>query len=280
MGSRLEISTAIFTNGVYSDKLLSEEFYIDAWQSTTVLRVGRIFKALSLALAELREYYRVLANNPSTKASTAHLYPNPLPVNEHTRIPRLHYHGKLSCNGQLLNKMTVNNERPYALYRAKMHRDEPIGEVEVIVKFTVQYHEEAHRILAKNQLAPTLHFCIPLVGDMYMVIMDYIDSAPLFCLKELGDHQAIYSDVDKVIKLLHGQDLVFGDLRAQNVLPKPSGGAMLIDFDWVGKHRVDRYPASWNNNTHAPGVGRRELMDKAHDLFMVKELQTLLEGRW
>ena len=57
MGTRLEVSTAIFTNGIYSDKLLSEEFCIDAWQSTTVLRVGRIFKALSLALAELREYY-------------------------------------------------------------------------------------------------------------------------------------------------------------------------------------------------------------------------------
>ena len=55
---------------------------------------------------------------------------------------------------------------------------------------------------------------------------------------------------------------------------------MLIDFDWVGKHRVDRYPASWNSNTEAPGVGRRELMDKAHDLSLLKELQTLLEGRW
>ena len=108
MGSRLEISTAIFTNGVYSDKILSEEFYIDAWQSTTVLRVGRIFKALSLALAELRGYYRVLANNLNAEVSTAHLYPDPSPVNEYARIPRLYYHGKLSHNGQLLQR-AVNN---------------------------------------------------------------------------------------------------------------------------------------------------------------------------
>ena len=100
-----------------------------------------------------------------------------------------------------------------------MHRNEPVGEVEVVVKFTVQYHEEAHRILAENQLVPTLYFCIPLVGDMYMVIMDYTDSAPCFCLKDLGDHRAIYSDVDKAINLLHGQDLVFGDLRAQPSWP-------------------------------------------------------------
>ena len=160
-----------------------------------------------------------------------------------------------------------------------MYQDEPVGGVEVVVKFTVKYHEEAHRILAENQLAPKLHFCIPLFGDMYMVIMDYVNSASLF-YKNIRNAGTIYSDVNKAIGLLHERDLVFGDLRAQNVLPKPSGGAMLIDFDWVGKHRVDRYPASWNNNTHAPGVGRRELMDKAHDLFMVKELQTLLEGRW
>ncbi|KAL5525925.1 hypothetical protein ACEPAG_7263 [Sanghuangporus baumii] len=56
-GSRLEISTAVVTDGIYSDKLLSEDFYIDAWQSETVLRVGRIFKALFLAIEELREYF-------------------------------------------------------------------------------------------------------------------------------------------------------------------------------------------------------------------------------
>ena len=86
--------------------------------------------------------------------------------------------------------------------------------------------------------------------------------------------------MNRAIGLLHERDLVFGDLRAQNVLPKLSGGAILIDFDWVGKHQVDRYPASWNNNTQAPGVGRGELMDKTHDLFMLKELHALLEGRW
>ena len=57
MGTRLEISTAIFTNGIYTDKLMSEDLCIDAWQSETVLRIGRIFKALSLVNAELREFY-------------------------------------------------------------------------------------------------------------------------------------------------------------------------------------------------------------------------------
>ena len=151
--------------------------------------------------------------------------------------------------------------------------------MEVVVKFTVKYHEEAHRILTENQLAPKLYFCIPLVGDMHMVIMDYVNSASLF-YKNVRNAGTIYSDVNKAIGLLHERDLVFGDLRLQNILPKPSRGAMLIDFDWVGKHGVDRYPASWNKNTQAPGVGRRELMDKGHDLFMLSELWTLLQGYW
>ena len=86
--------------------------------------------------------------------------------------------------------------------------------------------------------------------------------------------------MNRAIGLLHERDLVFGDLRPKNILPKPSRGAMLIDFDWVGKHEVHRYPASWNKNTQAPGMGRRELMDKAHDLFMLNELWTLLQGCW
>jgi hypothetical protein len=45
---------------------------------------------------------------------------------------------------------------------------------EVIVKFTARYNEEA-RLLAKARLAPRLHFCGRIVGELYMVIMDRVD---------------------------------------------------------------------------------------------------------
>ena len=246
MGSRLEISTAIFTDGVYADKLLSEDFYIDARQFEIVMRVGRIFKALVIAIAELREYYETVALNLNPWSAIKHLYPDPLPL-QGFDIPRLNYIGKLTHAGELLDAQDteiVKEERPYALYRAKMIRDEPGDEVDVVVKFTVHYHEKAHRTLAEKELAPALHFCIPLVADMYMVIMDYVDSVPLFCVQGPRDNQKIYNDVEEAINLLHEHDLVFGDLRVQNIVPKPGGGAMLIDFDWVGRHEVDRYPAS------------------------------------
>ncbi|KAL5524756.1 hypothetical protein ACEPAF_9902 [Sanghuangporus sanghuang] len=275
-GSRLEISTAVFTDGIYSDKLLSEDFYIDAWQSETVLRVGRIFKALSLAIAELREYYEPFSEGLEMEATIAHVYPDPLPC-EGYHIPRLTYIGKLSHGGGLLdknNKEAVRLERPYALYRARMIQDGSDDEVDVVVKFTVRYHEQAHRILEQKELAPRLHFCIPLVGDMYMVIMDYIENTSLYLVKP-EDPEKVLSDVKTAVDLLHAQDLVFGDLRVQNIILKPKGKAMLIDFDWVGKHNVDRYPASWNKDAGkwSPSVDRRVLMDKAHDTFMLDKLR-------
>ncbi|EJD00501.1 uncharacterized protein FOMMEDRAFT_159220 [Fomitiporia mediterranea MF3/22] len=152
-------------------------------------------------------------------------------------------------------------------------------EVNVVVKFTAHYHEDAHRMLAEERLAPTLHFCIHLFGDMYMVIMDYVEGTSLyFTQEELRDREKIYNDVERAVKLLHEQDLVFGDLRVQNIVSRPDGGAMLIDFDWVGKHKESRYPASWNTNiVWAPGVERRALMDKAHDSFMLERLKAFLK---
>ena len=61
----------------------------------------------------------------------------------------------------------------------------------------------------------------------------------------------IYEDVERAIALLHSGDLVFGDLRMPNIMVVPGGSGaddgprgMLVDFDWVGAHGSDRYPAS------------------------------------
>ncbi|KAL5500815.1 hypothetical protein ACEPAH_9202 [Sanghuangporus vaninii] len=155
-----------------------------------------------------------------------------------------------------------------------MIQDESDDEVDVVVKFTVRYHEQAHRILEQNELAPRLHLCISLVGDMYMMIMDYIKNTPLY-LANPEDPEKVLNDVETAINLLRVQDLVFGDLRVQNIVFKPEEKAMLIDFDWVGKHNVDRYPASWNNDAGkwSPSVDRRVLMDKAHDTCMLNKLK-------
>ena len=67
-----------------------------------------------------------------------------------------------------------------------------------------------------------------------MVVTDYVDSAPLSDCPKQENHLGILSQVKKVLKLLHGNDLVFGDLRPENIVLDAHGGAKLIDFDFVG----------------------------------------------
>jgi hypothetical protein len=43
-----------------------------------------------------------------------------------------------------------------------------------VVKFTAQYHPEAHHLLAAEGLAPVLHACVPVCGGLFMVVMDRV----------------------------------------------------------------------------------------------------------
>ncbi|KAL4251312.1 hypothetical protein ABKN59_005664 [Abortiporus biennis] len=260
-GSRFEISTAIFTDGIYLDTIFSRDLIVDEWQSDTTLAVSRIFKVLYLSIAELRHYYQGLSlriwggMNPTTKC----MFPNPLPAAPGHPIPQLRYIGKLTRSGALLNpnyRDAVKRERPFALYWAKLVKEEYEEEIDVVVKFTVHYYVEAHRLLAKHHLAPT-----------YIAVF----------LCSVAYNGRIYRDVETAISLLHSKDLVFGDLCVENIIPKPDGGAVLVDFDWVGSDGLDRYPTCWTTrDIVAPGVERRALMKKEHDLFMLEELRNWL----
>ena len=53
---------------------------------------------------------------------------------------------------------------------------------EVVVKFTARCHAEAHRLLAAKGFAPVLHACVPVCGDLLMVVMDRIHGGPAWDL--------------------------------------------------------------------------------------------------
>lgn len=82
-------------------------------------------------------------------------------------------------NGTPLIEFGEDNER-YAVYLAKM----PLPAVgitattEVPVKFTTRYNENSHRLLSEHgpPLAPTLYFRGRVVGDTYMVVMEYLST--------------------------------------------------------------------------------------------------------
>jgi len=173
--------------------------------------------------------------------------------------------------GTPINQAVISEDnKRHATYLARMRTED--GPSTVMVKFSAKYNADAHNILAEHNppLAPTLHYCVPVIGDMYMVVMEYIESAkslrnaslslPIYAL------EVVKRDVPEALKLLHSQGLVFGDLREQNVLYLPDGGgrALLVDFDGVGRDGEDRYSACLNPDAGL-GVGRLQIMERSHD---------------
>ncbi|KDN33010.1 hypothetical protein RSAG8_13901, partial [Rhizoctonia solani AG-8 WAC10335] len=122
----------------------------------------------------------------------------------------------------------------------------------IAVKFATRYHSDAHRLLAKENLAPELLYDGVISDKTTIVRFHYV-------LPKMSKS-----------KLLHAQDIVFGDLRKPNVMLTRDAtgrviGAKLIDFEWCGKHLKERYPSSMNKPIMwASGVGPRALLDKAH----------------
>jgi hypothetical protein len=114
-----------------------------------------------------------------------------------------------------------------------------------------------------------------------MVIMNYVDSISLD--QRLGIHikfwETIFSDVKAAIQLLHGNNFVFADLRAPNILiVNTTQHAILIDFDWCGKHGVDKYPPSMNKDLPWPlGADPCSLLRKEHDTYWLDVLLNLLK---
>jgi hypothetical protein len=211
-------------------------------------------------------------------------------------VPSLIFTRRLSLSGEIAVLAEDERTRQSGIYLATMARprnagedtvmsssvDAPADTSEVVVKFTAQYHPEAHRLLATAGLAPMLHACVPVCGGLFMVVMDRVHGEMAMeagdCRGELLPYD-VYKDVEDAVALLHSNNLVFGDLCTQNIMVVPSGSGsdarcrgMLIDFDWVGAHGIGRYPASLDDGLldwWSSGIQRYGIMDKAHDLKML-----------
>jgi serine/threonine protein kinase len=148
----------------------------------------------------------------------------------------------------------------------------------VVVKFVSTYHADAHRLLAKSGLAPTLHYAgtedaaASMYGGRYMIVMDFIEGNTL--VNPLTDYQ--YEEVSEAIALLHSNNLVFGDLRSPNILITSKDAKIkIIDFDWCGRAGEARYPSNLNteDDIWLEGVGPDSVMMLQHDIDMLKKLR-------
>lgn len=230
----------------------------------TIDTVLRLFYGLRNALGQLDKYYSSLP--PEEISRHGRFFP-------HVRS----YRDDISGTMKPLNYTTPLANMSSAVYLANVETD-----LEVVVKFALTYNVEAHCLLAKHDLAPKLLYDgtvpnAPRYGGLMMLVMEHVDGETLVKYLRSSPSQerleAILKSVETAIHLLHEQDLVFGDLRTPNILVDKDDRVRLVDFDWCGRHRIDKYPFVIGDGVDwAVGVGPLSTMDKDHDLHMLKNL--------
>jgi serine/threonine protein kinase len=155
---------------------------------------------------------------------------------------------------------------------------------EVFIKFTRTYSRKAHLICEELGAAPRLRSCQTLPGGWMMIVMDFIDNSMFERYSERYGSEFAESDilqprVERVVKALHNEGLVHGDLRDTNLLVGKNGkeDVLLIDFDWAGMEGEVRYPINIASGPHLwrpDGAVGGELITKEHDLAMLDKIFT------
>ena len=139
--------------------------------------------------------------------------------------------------------------------------------------------------------APTLHFCTRVIGDMYIVVMEYIPGSRGSSVDPKAGGPPLPKNLQEVINLgvrealclLHQKGWVFGDLQEPNLLYLPDrdgGRVLLVDFEAVGPDGEARYSSCLNPNAKlCTSANRGMVMKKAHDYENLQLLLKRLPGR-
>ncbi|KAG5635434.1 hypothetical protein H0H81_011254, partial [Sphagnurus paluster] len=270
--NRIDISIAVCVGEIHVSKLLTIDDTAGFLVSANILRLARVFKALSLCREDLMRYYDKIEEKANTMTSLSCLYPQPTPLDNSVEMPNLTYMRLMTRDGRPTLALVSLGDKFTAMYMATMYGVQN----KVVVKFTPRYNQYAHGLLAKAGFAPKLHFCAPVVGGLFMVVMDHVDGKSLSQLK-LPIPAAIPEQVKEAVNLLHKENIVFGDLQNPNILYSETlNQVFLVDFDWTGKHEGDRYPTALNlAHKWAAGVVRYGLMQKAHDIWQIERIEKL-----
>ncbi|EIW78683.1 hypothetical protein CONPUDRAFT_108658 [Coniophora puteana RWD-64-598 SS2] len=151
----------------------------------------------------------------------------------------------------------------------------------LVVKFVQRYNAAAHALLASRGMAPRLLHAGPGIGDLQLVVMEYIQGTN--AEEAFGGNvlpPSVFTQVERAVATLHSGKFVFWDLRSANVMiAAEDERPLMIDFDWCGVDGETVYPVSTNDmdvDWH-PGVRRGEPMRCEHDLWMLEKMRPTLK---
>ncbi|KAH9931727.1 uncharacterized protein BXZ73DRAFT_101632 [Epithele typhae] len=237
--------------------------------SDAVTTVARLFRSLRQALAELHHHYAgVVAALPSMGSVICE---SPWFCAPHFTTFNHPVHGAITLSYEY--RLAYSAQYFKAIFRATATVARDATTHDVVVKFARTYGAEGHTVLARKNLAPALWYCAweESVGS-YVVVMDFVRGVP----PERPLSAAHKTCVSEAMGSLHDEDIVHGDLRWVNLIAvQGTDRVVVVDFDWCGKVGTARYPRDINMDPKMgwdKGVGRGELIQKAHDEHLVRQL--------
>lgn len=150
------------------------------------------------------------------------------------------------------------------------HTEPEASETPILVKFTRTYSKVVHDLLAGKGFAPELFAVEDLAGGWKMVVMEYLSGWVM--LQEVPHKERLqYKEkLKEVLDIIHGRNLVHGDVRCPNILVSEDGDIKFIDFDHCGVDGEDVYPREWDH-THRPTDAKEgDVLRKYHDDWMLE----------
>ena len=229
------------------NRILSLDLQDDLFRADWQEKVARVAFALHECSEGLHKYYSSL----TVKEKRTSWFPMPTLVpsdfsqplsrpafGPSPPFPGLKILARLSRDGKVMSEKENNSIKPeemrHNLFVATLGADGTEPRM-VTVKITRTYNRATHKLLAgaSPSLAPTLHLCERVIGNLYVVVMDWIDGTTLnnSNLEEDSQH-AVLNELKRALDCLRHAKRVHGDLRAPNIMVEKTGNTKIIDFDW------------------------------------------------
>lgn len=277
-GDVLEIASAVCVEHVILNELLEIPIANGVHRDLTLRKLARLASALAECNSGLRAEQWEL-RDWHARQSVGPFYPQPTPKTSSETFLKATFRGRLGDQNNILPSTWCPSlsemRRPLVADVDIDGEHRPVG---VVVKFTERYNVDAHRALADLDppLAPKLHACQRVLGNMFMVVMERLEGQPMAYMMGEQVEPSVFADVEAAVSQLSSKGFVHGNLRAANIMIDPSKKhAKLIDFDWASKHEEGRYPQSINMELAGewhPGVAADIIMLTEHDKYALEEV--------
>ena len=291
-GAYFSILGVVFTDKFAVQRLTDAKWVGEATphEEGRLRLLARVFYAFRLAIADLDSYYEQVSKDqsiPPLVVDKPHprFFPYPTRFIEYSPAPN----EPQLIDFEYIDVPRIGPTNVSFIVKVKS------SDRKLVIKFVERYGLEAHDLLASKGMAPRLLYCGPLDGQadvrsvgnriqdttepgglydgtIRMVAMEYIKGSTMDkALLPPGDTPA---QIEQALKALHDQQLVFGDLRAPNIMISGSY-VYLIDFDWAGKVNEACYPLHLSEKVvwprDPPELELKPILME-HDLFMLEQL--------